>query len=288
MMIKRIVKLSRRLIVNKLPPKMKIFIAKILPRKLLNWYSEKSTDIFLISFPKCGRTWLRLMIGKVLQLHFNLVGEEVNILELHKLADLHPCIPRILVTHDDDPHWKRADELDEKKLKYRDAKVIFLVRDPRDVIVSLYFHKKNRDDAYNGTISEFIHEEVGGIDTLIKFYKIWERNRCIPKDFLLVRYEDIHKNPEKELRKILKFIGLEGIRNELIRKAVSFASFENMQRMERENRLGSFRLMPTNKADINSYKTRRGKVGGYVDYLSKDEINFLNRKIGTSLRMYGY
>lgn len=280
-----LIKLSRK-IINKLPFEHKRRIAELLPERFLEWYSEKSTDVFLISFPKCGRTWLRLMIGKAIQFHFNL--PDINILELHQFEKSNPSIPRILATHDDYPDWKRPDELTELKANYKHAKVIFLVRDPRDVVVSMYFHKKKREDSYDGRLSEFLREQVGSLDTIIRYYNIWAENRNIPKDFLLVRYEDIHKNPQKELRRVLDFLGLQTINDEVINEAVKHASFENMHKMEKEDTFNSFRLRPTNKKDEESYKTRKGKVGGYVDYLNKEEIKYLNQSIGDTLRLYGY
>ena len=103
-------------------------------------------DIFLISFPKSGRTWLRLLLGKTLASHFGI--ENINLLLLDELAAACPKIPKIHVTHDDNPHWKRVDELSSHKIEYEGKKVIFLVRDPRDIIVSNYFEKTNREEMY--------------------------------------------------------------------------------------------------------------------------------------------
>ena len=70
-----------------------------------------------------------------------------------------------------------------------------MVRDPRDVLVSSYFQKKKRRNKYNGELFDYVHEEVGSLESLLRFYNIWARNRHIPKDFLLVRYEDMHEDP---------------------------------------------------------------------------------------------
>jgi hypothetical protein len=67
--------------------------------------------------------------------------------------------------------------------------VIFLARDPRDVIVSSFFEMKNRgrlfgEDPYeqrqavfDGSLQEFIERRVGGFDTLLAYYSIWAQNR---------------------------------------------------------------------------------------------------------------
>lgn len=288
MVIAKAVKAVWRLMTSKLSPESRMGIAE-LPQivSIRRWCAEKSSDVFLISFPKCGRTWLRLMIGRALEKHFNLAN--ADILELHQLGTLHPDIPKILVSHDDGPQWKRPDELVESKKKYKKKKVIFLVRDPRDVLVSSYFQKKKRRNAYDGEMSDYVYEEVGSLKTLLQFYNIWAENRHIPKDFLLVRYEDIQTNPPRELRRVLDFLDLRTISDDVIAEAVRFASFDNMRKMEKEGRFRSPKLRPVDSRDKESYKTRQGKVGGFVEYLSKEEIEYINRKMDQMLSsFYGY
>jgi hypothetical protein len=196
---------------------------------------------------------------------------------------------------------KTADELEESKALYRDKKVLFLVRDPRDVIVSSYFEMKkrglmfgdnpyeNRKAVFEGSLTEFIRRDVGGFDTLLRYFNIWEANRHQVKGFLLVRYEDIQSNPHKELRRALDFFGLGEINKEIIDDAVRYASFENMRKMESEERFNTGILKPADRGDVNSYKTREGKVGGYFTYLDPEEITILNQRIRDDLSDYfGY
>lgn len=272
---------------------------------------HKSVDTFLISFPKCGRTWLRLMIGRAIVRHFNLVAPNLlqKTMSLESLAKFHPEIPKIVVNHDDNPQWKKADELVLSKIKYQNYKVIFLARDPRDVVVSIYFEHKKRVNTYadkiktsdgmenyqervkqyEGDLSSYLKSEIGSLDTIIKYYNIWAENQNICENFLLVRYEDLHANTQKELRRVLDFIGLEQISNEAIAESIDFASFENMHKMEEEGKFKSYALKPVDKKDRESYKTRKGKVGGFAEYLNQDEINYINQKINTNLSdFYGY
>ncbi|MGD1912645.1 MAG: sulfotransferase domain-containing protein [Rivularia sp. (in: cyanobacteria)] len=258
-------------------------------------------DVFIISFPKCGRTWLKFMIGRTIVHQFGLYNH--NYLNLDRLAALHPLVPRIVATHDDDPHWKKSDELFTSKTVYQDVKVIFLARDPRDVLVSTYFEQKKRAHIwidkliqkphlqayskrikpYSGNLSSYLKEEVGSIDTIIKFYNIWAENRTIPKDFLLLRYEDLQQNTHKELRRVMNFVGIKEVSSEIIAEAVKYASFDNMHKMETDEIFNSYVLKPTNKNDLESYKTRRGKVGGFTDYLNEEEIAYINSKINDAL-----
>jgi len=266
-----------------------------------NLYLHDAADAYLISFPKCGRTWLRLMIGKALQQQFNLSSPNIEqeTLELTPLAKYDPKIPKVAIAHEDNPHWKKPEELQTDKSQYKNVKVIFLVRDPRDVVVSLYFEQKKRSNfwkeanlynlkeyqdrikPYEGSLSEFIYEPIGSLNTLIEYYNIWDKNRLIPESFLVVCYEDLHKNPHAELMKVLEFLGVT-YRDEVIDEAVASTSFDKMRQREKSNADNPM-LKPANVKDEESYKTRKGKVGNFTEYLNEAEIAYINQVIAEKL-----
>ncbi|WP_185819952.1 sulfotransferase domain-containing protein [Salibacterium salarium] len=247
-----------------------------------------SDQYSIISFPKCGRTWLRLLIGKILKNHYNF-EDNINLLSLNKFYEYNESIPSIEVSHDNNPQYKQKDELVKDKSKYKDKKVIFLVRDPRDVLVSLYFHRKKRDrrKKYNGTLSEFVYQPVGGIDSIIEFYNIWAKNKSVPEAFLLIKYEELRENTYREIEKVLSFLRLDNVKKKTIKKAIEYCSFKNMRKLEKNNEFSSI-LKPMDPEDIESYKTRRGVVGGYKSYLNREEINYLNRKMKKLSDFYNY
>jgi hypothetical protein len=289
-----------RVLYDHLPAEVRGAFRSLLPRELLRWYAHKNTDVYLISYPKCGRTWLRLMIGRAIGLHYSLPEDE-ELLFLRWKKRPHPDLPRITVVHEDRPMLKTPDELETNKEKYRHKRVIFLVRDPRDVIVSSYFEMKKRGHIfgnnphetrlsyYDGSLSEFIDRPIGGFDTLLCYYNIWANSRDIPQGFLLVRYEDMKSNPNRELRRVLDFLGLQSIDDDAIAEAVKFASFENMRKMEAKGTFTSGMLNPADRNDSDSFKTRKGKISGYLDYLSEPEIWTLNNKMKKELsQIFGY
>lgn len=221
------------------------------------------------------------MLGKAIASHFQL--KHLDILQIENFSAMLPGIPYIKFTHDDLPQHKRPNELEESKIVYKQSKVVFLIRDPRDVIVSLYFQKTKRVHQYTGTLSEFLYREQGSFNSLLHFYNIWAENRKVPEDFLLIRYEDIHKDPQGELRKVLNFIDLPEIPDDVIHEAVQYASFENMRQLEIEDRFSSKSLRAVNERDYESYKTRKGIVGGFRTYLKENEVAYLDKKIKDDL-----
>ena len=255
---------------------------------------SQETDIFLLSYPKCGRTWLRLLLGKTFVNHFNL--DTANMLELKKLSNLNEQIPKIEISHDDYPHCKPFDFIESDKHAYEGKKIIFLIRDPRDIVVSYYFQYTKRgdkllanDETFNGNISQFIRHPIGGIQSIIRFFNIWAENAALPQDFMILRYEDLQQNTFEKLKQTLDFIGLKNISNQTVEDAIKYSSFDNMKQMERKDSLNSTRLSNVNLDDPEAFKVRKGKIGGYKDYLTSEDIVFLDNIINKQLNdLYWY
>lgn len=259
-------------------------------RRSMTWRNiraQRRADVMLISYKKSGRTWLTMMLSRCLASHAGLA--EVDYLATDLIGGSVAGLPHIRISHDDTPHWKTAAKLTRSKRRYRRKKVILLVRDPRDVVVSLYFERTRRERAYTGTLHDFLHEPVGSLDTIIEYYNIWARQRSQPRDFCLVRYEDLKVDAAGEVERILRFAGVDAVVDAHVRDAVQFGSFENMRAMEAANALNRGRLRARDPKDQESFKTRKGKVGGYVDYLSSDEIEWMERRIAQTLDpLFGY
>ena len=242
------------------------------------WYRHIRTDVFIISFPKSGRTWLRILVGKALCETFGISDE--NMLDTHRITTLAGTL-RSRFTHDRSSHGFGYSyyNLPTGKSQFSNKKVIFLSRNIKDVAVSCYFQATRRIGKYDGSISDYIRSERYGVRKIITFYNIWQENSKVPKDFLLIRYEDLHKKPEEVLSKVLKFHGLMKIENHVIKKAVDFACFSNMKKMEMNGVFNSSVMRPRKENDKESYKVRRGVVGGYSAYLSEEDVKYIDEMI---------
>ncbi len=273
---------------RRISPATRKRIAALLPRRMLASYRHRRADVYLVSFPKCGRTWLRVMIGRAFQVHFGLPAG-ADLVELHRLAELDPRVPCVVATHDDDAQWKPPEAVEADKSRYRAKRVILLVRDPRDVIVSLYFQRRGRHGGYAGSLAQFLDERVGGFESLLRFYDAWADNVATSENVLVVRYEDLHARPEDELRRVLTFAGVDGVRPEVVADAVEYGSFDHMRELEETEAFGSEKLRPGRRGDVDTYKTRRGKVGGHRDELTAEQIDRLDRMLADSrVSRFGY
>jgi hypothetical protein len=256
-----------------------------LVRDFRRWYVHRRTQVFMISMPKAGRTWLRVMVGRVIQNHARAPLEAViQTARLHRLA---PGVPRLLSTHDGYKKGLEPAAVQLDKSRYRSKRVILLVRDPRDVLVSLYFQDRyRREESVGLELSDLVHTERDGLKTIIAFYNSWAAGANVPRDLLVVRYESLKLDAVGELRRIFAFLEVPWVTDDLLEEAVAFASMQNMRELERANALNSIALRPTDASNPDSFKVRRGKVGGYVDYLSPTDVEEMNRLIATHLHPF--
>jgi hypothetical protein len=255
-------------------------------------------DCVVVSFGKSGRTWLRVMLSRFYQLRHGLA--ERHLLNFDNLHLRNRAIPRIFFTHDN--YTKDFTGHTDSKVDYYDRKVVLLVRHPADVAVSQYHQWQHRMrphklplNAYPArgeavSLAEFVIDRPAGLRKVIDFMNGWACEMpCLPQ-LLVVRYEDMRLHPEQTLGQILAFIGTPGTEAE-IREAVAFASFENMRRMEAKRTFWSSggRMLPRDRDNPQSFKVRRGKVGGYRDDFSTEQVAEIEARIRDHLSpVFGY
>ena len=239
---------------------------------------RRPSDVYVISYPKSGRTWLRVLIGKAICLKYGLPDEMM--LDTHRLTTAAGLL-RTHFVHDYSEilsglHYRR---MPAHKREYAGKKVIFIVRDIKDTLVSSYFQATKRTYQFNGSLSDFVRSEAFGVRKIVTFYNIWHHNRDVPKDFLLLRYEDMHQNPAGALIQTLRFISMQPVEDPIVQAAVAFARFDNMKKMEAGGYFNDPKMRPGDAGDEESYKVRKGVVGGYTAYLSQDDIRYIDQVI---------
>ncbi|UKY47508.1 sulfotransferase domain-containing protein [Streptomyces inhibens] len=249
-----------------------------------SWDAADSAEVVVISFPKCGRTWLRVMMAKAISAEWGLPMELCEDLRLTAFSEVEPRIPRITFWHDDRVAWRSPAELSRDKSWYRGRKVVFLTRDLRDTIVSHYFQRTRRPgNPYEGELGDFLAADEGSLRTCVEFWNIWHASRGVPEGFLLTSYERLAADTAAELARVLEFCGLPSPAAGTLRQAVEFGSFDRMRAMELADAFHSEKLRPGSPDDRESYKTRRGIIGGYRDYLTRQQIAWADAQIAGRL-----
>ena len=256
----------------------------------------RTADSLVCCHTKSGRTWLRVMLSHLYHLRYDIPATEV--LKFDNLHGLEPAIPKICFTHRIE--WPSFSLGGGTVRIPSEKRVLFLVRDPRDVAVSFHFHVVHRAserELYRKGISEearslslydfMVHPELG-VPRVIRFMNEWYAALPQFSNAKLVRYEDLRARTEEQLAEVVAFLD-QDFDEELIRKATSFASFENLSRKESENFFEDDRLQPRSPDNPETFKVRRGKIGGYRDYFDEEQVRTLDGLVrGTLVPDYGY
>ena len=230
-------------------------------------------DIYIVSYPKCGRTWLRVMLQRYL---------EQQLYTPPKILDKSIIwLPdgRLIKFEHDQGSWVLAppklDRLSFNHEKYHDKKIIFFIRDPRDILISSWYHLKYRENIYRKGISDFINDDLVGMPKIIAFMNMWIDNKKYIKEFFLKSYEELHNDPSSCFRDLLKFMAIP-IEPEYMEIAIQESSFNKMKKLETNGFLREPWMKPGSKNSKDSMKIRKGRIGGYLEELSKEDIELIN------------
>ena len=132
---------------------------------------------------------------------------------------------------------------------------------------------------FDGEISEFVRSDYYGAQKILSFYQNWYINKELPKQFLFITYEDLHANTEKVLEQVLKFIGIDEPDKNFIKDAIEMSSFENLKKAEKDNKFNNEILAPADQKEPENYKVRKGKVNNYYEYLSEEDIQYIDKQL---------
>jgi hypothetical protein len=248
-------------------------------------------DAVVMGHPKSGSTWLRFQIAKLLQLQFGFDGKLIPKLEVLKTLD--ERIPFVHMAGFE--YIKRFIAEPGAYAALRGKAVVFLLRNPLDVTVSMYMHVKKHAlherklfngwplDLDNRTLFDFAANDPWGLQSVLNFYNDVARlHEQLGVGSHITTYERMRTDPAQNLEELARFFGWQ-MSGEKIREATSFASFENLRQAEAANTFSSKRLRPGNKDDPESFKVRRAKIGGYRDYFSPGEQELLLKRVTEEL-----
>jgi hypothetical protein len=242
----------------------------------------RRADAFVVSIPKSGRTWLRFFLRHYLSSQAGLA------FSIQPSAAERQALPNVQCAHDLWEHLTTPRRWDRLRGRYlipagirRRVPVVLALRDLRDVMVSLHLQLTKRGFTsgarFDGTLKQLIRHPLFGAERAVEIQNHWlaewrDRGRC-----QLWIYEECRKDPERVFREVLEFLAFGPVNEELLQQSLEFASFDNMRAMERANRFDHVILRPGDPADPESFKVRRGVVGGFRDYLDPDDAAFVAR-----------
>lgn len=239
-------------------------------------------DILIVSYPKSGNTWTRFLIANLLfpqePITFANISDKIpDIYQSKERELLHIPRPRILKSHEYfDPRYQR---------------IIYIVRDPRDIAISFYHHKiKFGVFNENYSIERFVIEQFikGNFNTFGDWGEnvgSWLGAKKDNSNFLLLRYEDMLSNPKTELKKIAHHLKI-SVTNEFFDKAIKQSSFEHMQLLEKYQGLLLKKVVKNVRKD--NFLVRSGQSGQWQHELSTHSVKKIESTWSQIMMQLGY
>jgi aryl sulfotransferase len=281
--------------------------------------SEPAGIVWLASFPKSGNTWFRILLA-------NLAGgadrgpSDINDLEerggiassreefeaqtlldsgllSHEdIDDLRPSVYSAIAAEACEQRWVKVHDAytrnssGEPLFGYRTALgAVYLVRDPRDVAVSLAHHNSTTIDEaitlMNAADGALCRGRKGMAPQLRQRLTGWGGHVTSWLDqndlpVLTVRYEDMVSAPAQCLACALGFAG-RSVAHPDVERAVRHASFEELQRQERKTGFGE-------RMSRTAPFFRAGQSGGWRETLTAAQARALEQCHGAVMERLGY
>jgi hypothetical protein len=234
------------------------------------------TDVFLVSYPRSGNTWMRNIIAEIIYGESGdtlaAIGEYIPDIYKYNIDEMHLKYPRVIKSHSN--YTK----------KYK--RIIYLVRDPRDVFISFYkyltqlnkYHLSFKDfvidicagNIWPGSWSNHVNSWLHNDD--------YDDNKKNP-DLMLIKYEDILRNRRKQIIRIANFLGIKLNKN-TIEKIIFQTSRIQMKKKEKA---GGFVWLPKNLEFIN-----KATHGNWKVELHNDMIKYINKNNKKEMNKLGY
>jgi hypothetical protein len=241
-------------------------------------------DLFIVSYPKSGNTWTRFLLGNLIYqdepVTFRNVEERIPSIYIFSDRQLLQ-LPRIFKSHDCfDPRYR---------------KVIYIVRDPRDVTVSAYHYSvKVKLLPDSCPIEDFVPLFMTGTfgaglladprwgswyDNVASWLAM-QHNR----EFLLLRYEDMLEDAARELRKVANFLGIQAT-SDRIERAVEQSSADKMRQLEKTQ---SKDWQLTKETRQDKPFVRKARAGNWKSEMPEAAVARIESSWGSLMRVLGY
>ncbi|CAH8358189.1 unnamed protein product [Eruca vesicaria subsp. sativa] len=251
-------------------------------------FQPQETDIVVASYPKSGTTWLKALTFTLLQplrhplddhhhpvLNHNphelvLFLEEIyrnsSIPDLQKLS----ASPRLFSTHM---------PLHILKVPFKDdspCKIVYVCRNVKDVLVSLWLFKKSWLGKNVGvekcTLEVLFDYFCRGVALYGPFWEhvlsYWRGSLEDPEHVLFMRYEELKTEPHAQIKRLAKFLGCpfteEEEKSGNVDKILELCALRNLSGLE-INKTGTWKTGVGFKSFF-----RRGEVGDSKNYLTPE------------------
>ncbi len=250
---------------------------------------SRPTDVFLIGHTKSGNTWVAYMIAVLLSRDREEKVTLANVAEF--VPFVHSRDHRVMkYRHLADPRIFRQEYPCYPALYQR---VIYLVRDPRAALVSLWHMFLVAGDAPDTPIDSFLEqymEHKGSFEWWNRDLERWDRQVAWwserarwDEGVLVVRYEDLVRDRAGSVARIATFLDA-GSNEADIELAVSRGDFRAMQELEDKHGAEAYIGFDPGKERF----VRKGEIDGWRSELPPELAAAIEREFGPVMREFGY
>lgn len=271
-----------------------ILARRIASARSLRLVSSAATAL-LASYPKSGRTWLRFILAQYFLA--SRAYPPITTQSMFTFApnfDLDPVrgIPAFV---------RRSEEasfplIPSTHLRFKPTlpgrlPIIFLIRDPRAVLISDYHHVTRHKMSFQGSVDDFLMDENRGLPHYIKYMNSWA-NGLERHDHHIIYYEDLLLQTEAEVEKMLNFLD-EPVNSRALGYAVENSSFEKLKALELAQGIPGHEY---DRSDSDALRMRKGQSDSFRQELTIEQQKFiedscksqLNPRMLAKLDRYGF
>ena len=274
--------------------------------------------IWLASYPKSGNTWIRSFLCAYLFLDLDKESFSFDVLRhipsfpSKKLFNAHGLDPKnlqevaetwikvqrkinlnkkinFLKTHNASGNYNKHYFTD----KNNTLGAIYIVRDPRDVLVSYsrYIKKNIREtlkliqsDNHIGFLEDYegVEGEIRG--SWSQHYNSWKNFNI--KETIVIKYEDLIEDPFGNFLKVINYLNKLfklKVDEEKIKKCIKITNFNNLQNLEKKT---GYKEKLTNNLEVSFFNT--GKTKQWQKELDQKTINIIEKKFEKEMRELNY
>ncbi|KAK7405546.1 hypothetical protein VNO78_06958 [Psophocarpus tetragonolobus] len=266
-------------------------------------FQAKDSDVIVATIPKSGTTWLKALSFAIVNRHRFAISishplltsnphELVPFLEYTVYGNApsqfpnlsNMTEPRLFGTHIPFPSLSNS-------IKESNSRIIYICRNPLDTFVSSWIFLNKIKPEY---LPELALEEafdmyckgiIGFGPTWNQMLGYWKESIARPSKILFLKYEDLKKDINFNVKRIAKFLGCPFTQEEensgVVKSIMELCSFEKMKELE-VNKSGTF-----GRNFHRGYLFRKAEIGDWVNYLSPKMAAKLSQIMEEKLRGSG-
>ncbi|XP_037419214.1 cytosolic sulfotransferase 13-like [Triticum dicoccoides] len=271
-------------------------------------FEPKPTDIFLVSCPKSGTTWLKSLAFATVHRHVHPPSSREHPL-LHQ--NPHGCVkfihaiyrqpvdvvrgiieaypsPRIFGSHF--PLSLLPERINDDDCGCR---IVYICRDPKDVVVSWWWFMRTylpnpEQVQFEEVFDLFCEGRTGAGPYWRHALEHWEESRRRPHKVLFLRYEEMLRDPQCNLRRLAEFLGCAfseaeekaGVL-EAILELCSLGKLKKLEVNQSGNRINDEPMM-------NDSFFRKGVAGDWINHMTPEMAARLDAIVEQALQGTGF